>query len=263
MDLPLKYLDPGAMIAITGNWLVDPLFASIPQGKALLPQVEQVHNDLVAAKPAEPAGNDAAVAAILVELAAKDLQHDHALRVPYYLLLAAEEHALAQDPSDEAAAADFANARTALFPSGIAGTRAGHLTEEGNATMAATLIEKDAGVKKLLGALYLDKKTTALDLTGEYVAFGAEVGDLARKKLAAQGAAAAAAVPASFATARNAWIDLVQTVLRVLGHVEGKASETIRHGVEEPAQKAAKAAAAAAKAAKAKAPGDPAAPPHS
>jgi hypothetical protein len=264
MDLPLKYLDPGAMIAVTGHWLTDPLFASIPQVKTLLPQIEQVHADLVAAKPAEPVGNDDAVAALIVELVAKDLQHDHGLRAPYYLLMAAEEHALAQDPPDEAAAAECASARAALFPSGLAGTRAGYLTEEGNAKKAGTLLAKDAGVKKLLGALYLEKKTTAVDLMDAYVALAGEVGDLERKKLVAQGEAAASAVPASFATARNAWIDLVQTVVRILGHVKGKAAETIRRGVEEPATKAQKAALAAAKAAKAaKAAADKAGQPNS
>lgn len=250
MDLSLKYLDSGAMIAITGHWITEPTFASIAKLKPLLPDVTEVHETLLAAKPATTGEDGLSLPEQRAALKSRDGRHDHALRASVYLLLAAEERALSLDPPDVDSAAEYAAARATLFPTGVAGTGAKYLTEAGNAEVAGKALAADADLGKLLGGVGLDKKTSARDLVEAYVALGGEVGALERQKLALEGKAEAAAQPASIAAARNDWIDLVQTVVRILGRVKGEAAAGLLRGVVEPAEKAAKKAAADAKAAK-------------
>ena len=214
--------------------------------------MKEAHAALLAAKPAEAPTTPASVAAIIEEQRAVDIQHDHALRSLFYLLLAASEHALSLDPPDEAGANGFQAASARLFPRGVDGTRATYLAEEGNAKLAAQAVKDDADLAALLASLELSKqkKASGTALFKAYVDLGVAVGDLERKKIAASGEATT--TPATLLTARNAWIDLVGTVARVLSHAKGDAAKTLLRGVVEPAEKAQRSALAAAKRAKAK-----------
>lgn len=265
MDTPLKYIETGEMISITEGWINGTEFASVPEIKPLIGKVEAAHSALVLARPAEAATTPPDVAAISAELRGVDLRHDHELRATFYLALAAEEHALASDPPDAEQATAFANLRTRLFPSGLAGTSASYLAEEGNAKQAQGVLDAEPEMKKLLGALHVSKKETGLDLFASYVALAAHVGDLERKKTAAQGQEQTQAAPTgTLAAARLGWMRIVGTVLHVLEHADGDVAAKLRNDVIAVASKAAKkaaASAAAAKAAKAKkAPAAPAAP---
>jgi hypothetical protein len=253
MDTPLKHLETGEMISITAEWTNGAAFTAVPEIKPLRPKVEAAHAELVRARPAEAAATPANVAAISAELRGVDLRHDHALRAAIYLTLAAEEHALASDPPDEEQATAFADLRARLFPSGLGGTAATYLAEEGNAKQAQGVLDADPELKKLLGGLHLSKKETGLDVFASYAALAAQVGELERKKAEALSEAATQESPAgTLAAARNGWIRIVGTVLHVLEHAEGEVAAKLRDDVIAIATRAAKTAAAAAKAAKAK-----------
>ncbi len=189
------------------------------------------------------------------ELAAADARHDHALRAVYYLLLAASERSLSLDPPDDQAADRYQAASAALFPRGLEGTRARYLAEEGNAKLAAQVLKDDAALAKTLASLELSKKASATSMLHAYVDLGLAVGDLERRKIAAAGEGGTQ--PATLLKARNAWIDVVGTVARVLSHAKADVAKSLLRGVTEPAEKASKAALAAAKKNKAKTPATP------
>lgn len=249
MEIVLKHLDTATMLAITGSWIDEPTFASVAEVRPLLAKVKTVHANLLAAKPSQAVTSKSA-ADLSEALQALDLRHDHALRVLYYLLEAASEAALSQDPPDVAASSGFLETRKALLPDGLNGTRLTYLAEEGNAKRAEEAFANDDAHKQRLSALRLSKSVTGLDLFASYTKLADELGDLERQKTSALGAASDKATPATLAKARNAWINLVGTIVRVLDHAEGDTARSLWRAVSDPAEKAAKAVKAASKAAK-------------
>jgi hypothetical protein len=249
-SVPLNYLESGEMLAITGPWIDEPAFASVAKLKPLLPDVKEVHAALLAAKPAPATIEPASLPALRADLRSLDARHDHGLRAGVYLLMAAEERALSLDPPDVEAAAEYAAARATLFPTGVAGTSAKYLVEAGNAQKAAAALDADADLGKRLGTIAIDKKTSGHDVVTAYIALGGAVGSLEHQKLVAEGKAAAEAGPRSMRDARNDWMDVVHTVVRILGRVKTDTAAALSRGVVEPAEKAAKRAAAEARAAK-------------
>jgi len=253
MDTPLKFIETGEMIAISEDWITTSAFSSVPEVKPLLGKVKTVHAALVLARPAEQPSTPPDVADIIAELRVVDARHDHEFRALFYLGLAAEEHALASDPPNEEQGNAFANLRARLLQSGLAGTTATYLAEEGNAKQAQGVLDAEPELKKLLGTLHISKKETGLEIFESYVALATQVGDLERKKTTALNEEPAqASATGTLAAARLGWIRVVGTVLRVLEHADGDVAAKLRNDVIVIANKAAKKAAAAAAAAKAK-----------
>ena len=256
MDIPLRYLEVGEMVAVSGGWLSDqrPIFESIPEIKPLLPQVEAAHEALVLARPSESTKTDPTVEAIISAQRAVDIRHDHALRALYFAHEALAEHLLAQDPPNLELAEAVRRACSRLVPEGLGGTIVSYQAEAGNAEMALRVAEMDAEVQNALALIQLTKTMSGTDLLKQWAALGAHLGELERYKSAA--VAGAVMVPrTALLKARNAWIAIVSTTLGVLDHAHGPngAVDTIRRSATESALKAAKRAAAHRKAAAEKA----------
>ena len=237
-DLALKYLATGQMIAISSLWIAKGGLTSVPEAKGLLPRMTRAHAELVAATPAAPRATPLDVKKLMDALVALDLRHDHALRAVVYLLLAAYESALAEDPPDAATAASYAAAKAALFPKGLAGTQASYLAEEGNGARAAGVVAADPALAALLGGIGLTKKASGTALFKLYTRLAAEVGAADRDKTAAGGEKA----PATLLKARNAWSECARAVAAVLAVAEGAAAKKLLQALVVPAKKAAAAA---------------------
>ncbi len=256
MDIPLRYLEVGEMVAISGGWVGDQrkVFESIPEIKPLLPQVEAAHNALVQARPSESAKTDPTVEAIIAAQRAVDIRHDHALRALFFAHEALAEHLLAQDPPNIELADAVRRACNRLVPEGLGGTIVSYQAEAGNAEVALRVAETDAEIQNALSLIAVTKKMGGKELLKQWAGLGAHLGELERYKSAA--VAGAIVVPrTALLKARNAWISLMSTMLGVLDHAHGPegAVETIRRSATESAQKAAKRAAAHRKAAAEKA----------
>lgn len=251
-ETPLRYLDAGGMLAISGALLGDlrSSLTSIAHAKPFLDDIQEVHTALLAARPAEPP-DDAAAQAAMLEGRAADVRHDHVLRALYYGHRAHIEHLLSLDPPDEDAAAEADLSLSLLLPNGLDGTRADLLTEEGNAQKAEQIAKDREEVKGTLSALYVAKKVSGHDLLAHLVELGKAVGDAERRRQAAKAAASTAAEASldpksTLFQARNRWVQVMTTLLRVLSHAKQpeEAISTVRRTIAEPAVAAAKRAAA-------------------
>ncbi|MEP7126957.1 MAG: hypothetical protein ABJE95_38855 [Byssovorax sp.] len=246
------------MLAISESWLgaQRAAFESIPEIKALIGKVDKGHAALTHARPSEPTTTDPAVLAISTEQRALDIRHDHALRAVYYAHEALAEHLLAQDPPEVELAAAVRAACGRLLPDGLSGTIASYQAESGNASRALEISASDPEIKSALTLIHVTKKVGGHDLLAQWAAIGAHLGALEQDKSAAIAEAGAAVDPrAPLLTARNGWINIVSSVLRVLNHASEPAAaiDTIRRSVTEPAAKAAKRHGATRKAIAAKA----------
>jgi hypothetical protein len=265
MDVPLRYLEVGEMLAVSEGWLGKhrQAFESIPEIKPLLPKVEDAQAALTHARPSEPAKTDPAVEAISAEQRVLDIRHDHALRALYYGHEALAEHLLAQDPPDTELAEAVRAACRRILPDGLSGTIATYQAESGNASRALEITETDAEIKSALTLLHLTKKVGGHDLLKQWAALGARLGELEHDKSAAVAEAGAVVDPrAPLLKARNGWISIVSAVLKVLAHASGPAGavDTIQRSVAEPAGKAAKRYAATRKTVAARVAGNEGAP---
>jgi hypothetical protein len=245
MDIPLRYLEVGEMLAVTESWLgaQRAAFESLLEIKALIGKVDEGHTAHTHARPSEPATTDPAVVAISTEQRALDIRHDHALRAVYYAHEALAEHLLAQDPPDAELAAAVRAACARLLPDGLSGTIATYQAESGNAARALEISASDPGIKSALALIHVTKKVGGHDLLKQWTAIGAGLGELEQDKSAAIAEAGAVVDPrAPLLKARNGWINIVSSVLRVLHHAKEPAAsvEAIRRSVTEPAGKAAK-----------------------
>jgi hypothetical protein len=253
-DLALKYLETGQMVAISSLWIAKGGLAGVPEAKGLVPRVTRAHAGLVAATPAAPRATPPDVKKLMDALVALDQRHDHALRAVVYVLLAAAESALASNPPDTTSAASLTAASAALFPSGLAGTQASYLAEEGNGARAAGVVAADPALAALLGGIGLTKKASGAALFETYVALAAEVGAADRDKTAAGGDK----VPATLLKARNTWAECARAVAAVLAEAEGAVAKKLLQALVVPAKKAAAAAPKPKKKSPAPAPVDPA-----
>lgn len=258
MDIPLRYLEVGEMLAVSETWLgaQRPAFESIPEIKALIGKIDEGHTALTHARPSEPTTTDPAVAAIATEQRALDIRHDHALRAVYYAHEALAEHLLAQDPPEVELATAVRAACARILPDGLSGTIASYQAESGNAARALEISASDPEIKSALALIHVTKKVGGRDLLEQWAAIGARLGALEQDKSAATVEAGAAIDPrAPLLKARNGWINIVSSVLRVLHHAREPAAavDMIRRSVTEPAAKAAKRHAATRKAVAAKA----------
>jgi hypothetical protein len=252
--IPLNYIDTPEMISISADWLHGPRLASIAALKPLLPAVEAAHADLVRAQPAAPAATSADVAALSATERVLDVRHDHVVRAIWHASVALEEYLLSLDPPNDDDAQAVAQARDRLLPAGLGTTQATYLAEEGYAKQARDLVDGDADLASTLGRVVVTKKVTGSDLLASWVELGSKLGDAERDKsktLAAEAASPAAAATGTERKARSRWMAVAETVLSVLGHVQGDAADAIRRSVTEPAERAAKKARAARRAAKA------------
>jgi len=258
MDIPLRYLEVGEMVAVSGGWVGDQreTFESIPEIKPLFAQVDAAHTALVLARPSESAKTDPTVEAIIAAQRAVDIRHDHALRALYFSHEALAEHLLAQDPPNLELAEAVRRACQRLAPEGLGGTIVSYQAEAGNAEMALRVAEIDTEIQNALGMIQLTKTMGGKDLLRQWAALGAHLGELERYKSAAVAGAVVVVVPrTALLKARKEWIAIVSTTLGVLDHAHGPdgAVETIRRSVTESAMKAAKRAASLRKAAAEKA----------
>jgi hypothetical protein len=247
MIVPLRYLDTGEMLAITGAWLHTDraTFESIPEIRPLLGQLTTAHEILTRASPAQSDRPTPPVEALSSQQRQVDLRHDHALRAVYYLHEAMAEYLLAREPADVEGAEAVRAAQAKLLPEGLDGTQATYQSEIGLAARAAQLATSEPGIQQVLERLRLTSEVSGGHVVALWSSLGAELDTLERRKAAADEAAERQTLETAkprLAHARTGWIRIVSTVLTVLDHVQGSAAAVaqIRRTVTEPATRAAR-----------------------
>jgi len=230
MSFSVRVLQIGEMISISENWLDQihkPIFLSIPEIAPLFGKVETGHASLVAARSSATA--DALVADLADKADVLDDRHDNLARSLYYLLLAAQYHALGQEPPDEARADKIDRALSALFPNALNVVVASYQAEAGNAAQIEKLATGE--LAPLLSSVAINKDVLATDISVELGAVGRELGAVENQKVTASAAAEKNTLTASEVRQRmRTWSSLAETVLANLEHsnADPTAIEAIR-----------------------------------
>lgn len=244
---------------IVNNPDIKKQFLSIKEVAGFHDQVDEAYQAILAVRPPDESTDE-----LLKQIAAKqkplDYRHDRVARVAALTLEAQRELALSAETPDEARAEACDAAFAALFPDGTGIINASYRAESGNTERIQKLLASDDGaeIKALLKTIYVDKKTTLLDVVGQWIELGAALGELEAKKAArlAELESAPLAPARVVQQARSQWI----AIATVLGDAlaVSKAPLALKNAIGHPLKNAA-AKAGKRGAAKAAAPGDAAA----
>lgn len=216
----LKHLSVDEMVGLTHPWVdrtqARAIFASIPEVAGLHAKVDEVHAELLAARPANKAPSPR-LQAIIAEATRVDAEHDALARAIHAGIVADRTFALAERPPDAARAQLADRVLTRLFPRGLSIVNASHLAESGNATRIAALLEREPSVAAFLGAIPVQPATTLLALTQRLVAAGQRLAELEHDRAALKARTRTAPITrATMNRLRARWIRLVTQILALL-----------------------------------------------
>jgi len=199
--MALKWLTAEEMVAISAAWVVADqagraAIEKIPLLAVLLPNLEKVHDDLVALRSKEPPN----VAAISQKELEVDAKHDALVRgmVGTLTMLAP-----ISDDREELLAI-----RDKLFPEGASHTQLSYRGEAGHAAVIAAQI--DDAMKARLKAIAVHKKTM-FDLVTAWIETGKQLGQLEEDKARLGGNSPS--LGAELQTARTAWLRMAKALL--------------------------------------------------
>ncbi|MDI3284642.1 hypothetical protein [Polyangium sp. 15x6] len=201
------------MISVSAHWLDPqhkPLFLSIPEVAPLIGRVETVHAGLVAARDGDSSAST--LRALGDEAESLDDRHDHLSRALFYSMLAAQHYELGKHVPNEAKAEVIESAREALFPERLNIVSASYQAEAGNAAQIAKLAEGE--LAPVLGAIHVDKDTSAKDVAMQLGDTGKQLGAVENQKpQAAAEAQKNAIAPAEVRKRMRAWAKVAGTIL--------------------------------------------------
>lgn len=221
--MTLRNLEDGEMIATTATWTDKArgrgVFETYPLLAAMLPSVDEAHDLLLTLEPAPGASDREQERTLLYQQGVVlDQRHDRKGRGVFNLL-----GALADLSDDADEAAQLLALRKRLFvDDNLKVLKATWSGEAGNAQRLHTHVLSDKEVTAALKAVPLPGKRTLLDGTKEFVTAGLQLGALEDKRtaLAAPLSEAATQAPSTTgAAARNRWISVVGTVVRLVDDV--------------------------------------------
>lgn len=232
-------LEIGEMIHVSQHW-TGPLradFLAIPEIAPLLPRVEEDLAALLSVTMGSPA--EAQVRSFMTLSTKLDGEHDHLQRGLSFLAFATREILLGLDPPDLALAEQIDDAITRLQPEGLQIISRSYEAESGNALQMVTLA--DAELAPVLSQIPAIQGLTALDIVHRIGTVGAALGDVERKRSAAEVVAAEERIaPAEIKRRMRDWAETLGTVLSALSRTKAPAETVakIRKVVEDVAETA-------------------------
>jgi hypothetical protein len=240
MSFSVRDLQIGEMISVSASWLDPehkPTFLSIPEIAPLVGRLEAMHASLVAAR--ESAFADAELRVLSERADNLDDRHDNLARALYYLLMAAQYHALGQGSPDESRADAVERAMIALFPNALNAVIASYQAEAGNAEQLENLAKGE--LAPLLSSIHIEKNVTAVDIASAIGVVGKQLGMIEHQKTQAAAAAEKKSLGAAEIKQRmRAWASLAETLLGNLEHSSAapESIEAIRAPLVAAAEKA-------------------------
>lgn len=242
----LKHLNIDEMVGISAPWANDAtrmeLFLSIPEVAALHPKIVQVHAELLSAQPAT-AEVSPTLQKIIDAATAADAVHDPLARAVSSGIESDRNHSLAAETPDPVRAKQAEEVQAKLFPNGMSIINASLLAESGNTERVATLLDEEAAIGVFLKAIPVRGKTTLLDTTHRWIAAGAKLGELERKREVQEAKEATQPLgKAGMNALRARWIRLVSQVLSnlELSEAEAESIELLRGPVLKASDRAGK-----------------------
>lgn len=243
----LKHLNVDEMVGLCAPWVTNAkrkaVFLSIAEIAPFHPRVVAVHTELLAVRPASEA-QSVELRKLLAAEAVVDTRHDHLARAASSGIDADRAHCLAADPPESERAERADAIQRKLFPTGLNIVNASPLAESGNTARVAKLLEDEPEVGAFLKTIPVrGTKQSLLDTVQRWIAAGAELGKLERKREELE--AKLSTKPADSATVtalRGRWIRLVTLVLNNLevSEADPEAIETIRGPVLKASDRAGK-----------------------
>jgi hypothetical protein len=242
----LKHLNIDEMVGITAPWVNDAkrkaLFLSIPEVAALQPKIADIHAELLAAQPST-APVSAELQKIIDAEDVADAVHDPLARAVSSGIEADRHHSLVGEPPDPARGSLAQEVQAKFFPNGMSIVNASFLAESGNTARVATLLEKEPALNAFLKSIPMRGKTTLLDTTERWIAAGAVLGELERKREVQMAKEATQPLGrAAMNALRARWIRLVSQVLSNLDLSDAAAEsiEVVRGPVLRASERAEK-----------------------
>lgn len=210
----LRSLHATSMLSLSTDWLGTKraLISQSPELAALLPRLEEAHLALQRAQEANRSAENGDAARLTQQTQALDDRHDHAVRALYFAVSAALSFRLSEENADENEVSRLEALRDMILPDGLATTQASYETEAAMANRAREAIASDPEAQKLLREIKLFPKVTGLDLLSLWVDLGKSLGSMEFQRISAQGATG----DANPVRARNAWLNVVASMLSVL-----------------------------------------------
>jgi hypothetical protein len=193
------------MFRISKRWISDrrPLLEGLPEGKALLPKIEEAHQGLLILSNRRE--DPPELTAIRVNQDGTDARHDIFLRVGFGKLELLIE--LSEDPNEKKmllALRDF------LFPGGLLMTTRSYDEEAGAAEMLEQRLKNEP--KDQLKEIPIKRDYSLQDLVNDYISHGKKLGELENQKKALLQNAPEGPSRAEVQKARHYWIRVARAL---------------------------------------------------